>query len=879
MKIKRIRFHGFGHWINQTFTFHDGINLIEAPNEAGKSTLIQGIFALLYGRNKEGDYKKKQKAIWFEQFIPWGEKNVYGGEIDYIVDQEVFRLIRSFHDDDQQLVKWKTGEDITELFAMDQKKERLFLESQIGLSGEMIKRICFIPFMESFKQKDLKENQLAHKLTALMRQGEELNVYAALQFLDKQISQIGTSAANSPYGQAQKKVKELEERIDRLKQIQDQVEQDELQLKALLQKEKFVDKELKILRKQKDWDQCWIEWDYLQLQKNTYKEKSDRLLKAQQQLTKLRFQYNQIQLPDLFSEEELEQYIQSIQKYEQLEQIFQEHQQQILELQTQIDQFTEENYQWLQLDLAQAQQMIGLLDQYKDMEAKADQLADQIVEQKEQYEQADKDIKELKKLTYSPCSQKAPRFWLIVSLISGLFSFGLLLFYPFVSAVLAMVGMGSLLLQFFSKRREKKKIEQRCQLILDRWGVESVFELYRKQEEIELALQTSDQQIEQQMEQIRQQVKLWLSQFDDQPPSFDPEQWQLTVRSYMQKSKEKKKWLQSRESRIEYLNEEKQKIRSMLIDIKEKIKKEKERWGSDRLSELQRFRQQFEKKQSLQAQIEALQVEVNKIIQKEKAENWTEKREQIEKKMALLQKKVEGAFCLIEEQANGQKKSAVRIRKKEADYLELKREIANLRGSLTVRYQQLEELSDLEMERKKWRAQLEQLEQEKKVLQLAYQTLEEARKQVEEDIAPRLKPFVSKWIGQITNGRYQECNILPDRGFELHFFEPKTGKSIPVSYLSRGTIDQMYFALRLAIIQFYSEQRKGTYLPLFLDDSFAHFDNARLRAMLKILHHFSKKHQIFLCTCHDRERRIMEKEKIPFQVVNLSRPVTKLKSG
>ena len=85
MKINRVRFHGFGHWIDRTFTFHDGINLIEAPNESGKSTLIQGIFALLYGRNKEGNYKKKQKAAWFEQFIPWEKKNVYGGEIDYIV--------------------------------------------------------------------------------------------------------------------------------------------------------------------------------------------------------------------------------------------------------------------------------------------------------------------------------------------------------------------------------------------------------------------------------------------------------------------------------------------------------------------------------------------------------------------------------------------------------------------------------------------------------------------------------------------------------------------------------------------------------------------------------------------------------------------------
>src|SRR5690606_330503 len=131
--------------------------------------------------------------------------------------------------------------------------------------------------------------------------------------------------------------------------------------------------------------------------------------------------------------------------------------------------------------------------------------------------------------------------------------------------------------------------------------------------------------------------------------------------------------------------------------------------------------------------------------------------------------------------------------------------------------------------------------------------LEEARKQVEEDVVPKLKPYLSKWIHQITNGRYQECNISTDQGFLLSFFEPKTGKSVPVSALSRGTIDQMYFALRLALIQFYSLKTKWkTKLPLFLDDSFVHFDDQRLKKALQVLKYFSKNHQIFLCSCQGR---------------------------
>lgn len=871
MKINRVRFHGFGHWINRTFTFYDGINLIEAPNESGKSTLIQGIFALLYGRNKEGNYKKKQKAAWFEQFVPWEKKSVYGGEIDYLIGNEIFRLIRSFHDDDHQLVKWKTGEDITNLFVMDQKKERLFLESQIGLSGEMMRRICFITDMEQLKQKESEDSKFVHKFTMLMRQGEELNVCSALQYLNREISKIGAkeNASNTPYGQAQRKVKEIEQQIVHLKQIQDQVERDEQQLNDLMQREEMLSKELQMLHKQKEWHQLWKEWDYLRLQQMTWQEKLGRLVELQEKMANLQWKEEQILLPDFPSEEELDEYIKCIQKRDHLEQMLQENNQQVVQLQAQLDDFKRENLAFIQLDLSEAQQMVDLLDQYKEMETNANHLCSQMLRQKDQYQQAEKDIKELKKLIYSPCAQKFPRFWTMISLLSGVFSVGFILFHSFISAVLAILGLGSIFVGFLQRRREKQKVERRQQTILNRWGVDSVFELYRKQEEIEATLKESGKRIELQMEQIRQRVRQWIGRYEDQLVSFDPDQWKEIIKLYMQKSKEKKKWMQSRENRIEYLNEENQRIRTLLYEINERINREKASLGTDHISEINRFKQQVRMKCDLQSQIEGLQKEIEKMIQREKAENWEEKLARAKRNMEALLIEAKGAFCSLKDKCYFEGEKRFRSRKEE-EYLDIKRKIANLKGSLKVRYQQLDELSDLEVERKKWLEQLKQLEQERKVLQLALQTLEEARKQVEENIAPQLKPYVSKWISQITRGRYKECHVFPDQGFALRFFEPKTGRSIPVSHMSRGTMDQMYFALRLALIQFYSERSNGTFLPLFLDDSFVHFDDLRLRAMINILHHFSKKHQIFLCTCQDRERRVLEEEGIPFQFVSLS---------
>lgn len=48
MKILRIHLHPFGGVIDRTFEFHDGLNVIEGPNEFGKSTLNNALWHVLF---------------------------------------------------------------------------------------------------------------------------------------------------------------------------------------------------------------------------------------------------------------------------------------------------------------------------------------------------------------------------------------------------------------------------------------------------------------------------------------------------------------------------------------------------------------------------------------------------------------------------------------------------------------------------------------------------------------------------------------------------------------------------------------------------------------------------------------------------------------
>jgi len=66
-----------------------------------------------------------------------------------------------------------------------------------------------------------------------------------------------------------------------------------------------------------------------------------------------------------------------------------------------------------------------------------------------------------------------------------------------------------------------------------------------------------------------------------------------------------------------------------------------------------------------------------------------------------------------------------------------------------------------------------------------------------------------------------------------------------VDELSKGTIDQLYICLRLAISEIMSEKHK---LPFIMDDAFVHFDSKRMERMIDILQDISKNQQVILFT-------------------------------
>jgi hypothetical protein len=80
--------------------------------------------------------------------------------------------------------------------------------------------------------------------------------------------------------------------------------------------------------------------------------------------------------------------------------------------------------------------------------------------------------------------------------------------------------------------------------------------------------------------------------------------------------------------------------------------------------------------------------------------------------------------------------------------------------------------------------------------------------------------------------------------------DDQDGRTMPVELLSSGTREQLFLALRLAMISAYA--KKGVRLPVILDDVLVNFDHERAAAAARVLCEFAgAEHQILVFTCHE----------------------------
>jgi uncharacterized protein YhaN len=151
---------------------------------------------------------------------------------------------------------------------------------------------------------------------------------------------------------------------------------------------------------------------------------------------------------------------------------------------------------------------------------------------------------------------------------------------------------------------------------------------------------------------------------------------------------------------------------------------------------------------------------------------------------------------------------------------------------------------------------LQQQQRRRDLLHRAHVLLEQTRAAVARDHQPPVLREASRWLARLTDGRYPSITTAIDEArLEVHDAD---GDVWNPERLSRGTREQVFLALRLALIR--DLGRHDVSLPVVMDDALVNFDDARARSAARVLVEFiaeqASDRQMLVLTCHEHVARI-----------------------
>ena len=173
-----------------------------------------------------------------------------------------------------------------------------------------------------------------------------------------------------------------------------------------------------------------------------------------------------------------------------------------------------------------------------------------------------------------------------------------------------------------------------------------------------------------------------------------------------------------------------------------------------------------------------------------------------------------------------------------------------LERELTEKQQKLAQLDEafgkLSGEKDSLRKQDEDLD----ALSLAIERIQRLSGAIYRETGEEFSRRVSELLVQMTGGRYSSISL--DDRMDVNINTPD--RLLKISQVSFGTMNQIYFALRIAAGELLSG---GKNLPLLLDEPFAMYDDERLKNALTFLAGSGR--QTLLFTCQSREKLLAGK--------------------
>ncbi len=174
----------------------------------------------------------------------------------------------------------------------------------------------------------------------------------------------------------------------------------------------------------------------------------------------------------------------------------------------------------------------------------------------------------------------------------------------------------------------------------------------------------------------------------------------------------------------------------------------------------------------------------------------------------------------------------------------------------------LDNLAKVEEELEIAEQDLNELNKRSESIELAKKLLEKAYEKMKTNITPKFTKNLSLNLEKFSDGKYKKVIVNDEKGLMVELLN---GDYVPAERLSVGTIDQLYLALRLSMVEELTEET----LPIILDEAFAYFDEERLKNVLKYISENYKNRQIIIMTCTNREEKVLKELGVEFNKIEM----------
>lgn len=916
LEITRLELVGFGKFRERTIDLTSGLNLIEGPNEAGKSTIQSFITGMFYGFFQPGT-KRRSYTPHRDKYRPW-DQGSYRGVLVCKNEERSWRIERCFDKDNETVNVYddQTGDDLTLDFPYNPvTRQPQVGEKLLGLSKTAFNNTANIAQMTcaSVSREADFSAEVNDKLLSVMKTADaSLSLSAVIHELDSRIEQIGSpKKSKTPYGQACQLKKELEEELEESGKNQKDYQQLCTQIDRLAEQTAQLQKEKELLE--------------TQIRQSAAKELGGRYLKAQNlrtRIERIEKEYEKYAIYQSVDLQEIDQTQKRMAAKAQINRTMEKYRRASQEVEHRIQEL---NTLYRTLEVSEAseevlEQFESVYERYLTLGQMGQEIKEMMIRQRNiafhrsrlnpmDEAKLREDIQTWRQLQQQKqekenASHKVPMPAIVLLVLGVLLILGgglcAILKEELLAVGIGCATVGVLLVLsggvFWMLRRKNtaahalEKIESMQQDIL------RAYQLSDDEQAKTAATALDTEQAVLQLEEMlgRIQVNNYkIEQFEQQEQQIGQEiaAKQSVADSLREQICRYLTQLTGREIPPEELAADKVPFKSLRESVNQARRLRTE---MQRLTLQQQQTQQEE--ENCRMQIEQINRSIQQVVAdceaagakdaedlercKQGKRRWDEISMELKMQKELLAQTL-GRYSFEEIEENIKNQRAVGEGDISADRQQIHQQLQGVNEQLAELARQTAELEGLRKGREEShrpigqiQAQIADVEEscqnfqfELDALQLAKQKLLSLSGQLHRDFAPQLNARISKALERITGSRYTRAVIDQTLGIRLE--DRQTHQLVEISALSNGMADLVYLVMRLELLELLCSQGgERVQVPIILDDSFTQLDDERTARLLGYLLE-QPSVQILLFSCHRRERAMLEQAKIPYHLVSL----------